>query len=175
MKIKIQNDHDAFTLGQLADLPNPRSLIELVGTFASLQVPPDDDLEVIIHKQMLADSYKSNPSVLGIKILAKTNELFQDSAGFGTPNAPLHVTVMLHRQRKPDTARRTTVTPSVKQVIKDWLALNLPPTEALDIPVSDIPAFFTTHPEQLTYQVKRETSTAIKIKRLKTKWLITRK
>lgn len=173
MQIKINNDADEFAILQLSGLNSARSLTSLLSTFAK-QVPSDEDLEVIISKSKLHDCYKSNPSILGINICNRLPD-FLDSSGYQTPQAPNHITIVLHRERKATHQRRSHPKPSFLRVIKEWLDLNLSKDKILSIPTEQIPGFLFTHPEQVTYKIKRETNTPIHILRLKTIWKISRR
>jgi hypothetical protein len=173
MNIHLNSDADEFALMQLAGLSHVRSTIQLLSAYANAHAPEDEDFECIIAKQRLAACYTYNPTLLAVKI--KCNTQFLDCSGFQTPDAPGYVTILLLRSYKLATQRKGRSKPNVKSLIRDWLNLNLPTPSHLDIPLSCISPFFLTHPEQVTYQIKRELSTPIKIKRFKTKWQITRR
>lgn len=173
MKIRLNSDADEFALMQLANLSHVRSTIQLLSAYANAHAPEDEDFECIIAKERLAACYTYNPTLLAAKIKANTS--FLDYSGFQTPDAPGHITILLLRSYKLATQRKGRSKPNVKSLIRDWLNLNLPSDQRLDIPHIAISPFFLTHPEQVTYQIKRELSVPIKIKRLKTKWVISRR
>lgn len=130
-------------------------------------------MEITIKRDQLPQSYRANPSLFGIHLRSKTE--FADSSGCQTPHKPDHITIWLHAVRKAQNERYTQAQPSLKRVVKAWLNLNAPKTNKLHIKIEGIPPFFFSHPEQLIYQIKRETQTPIKIIKLKTKWIIARK
>lgn len=162
-------------IATIASLQDYRSLMELIAEYAKLRCSDDEDLEITIAKSLLPDSYKSNPSMMALKIRERSGlEEFLDSAGNQCPESNLHVILTLMRAKKKN-GRYTQAKASVKQVIKDWLDLNEPKWKKLFIPLADIPVFISTHPEQLTYAIKREKQVPIKITRKSTQWIITRK
>lgn len=181
MQLKINNAADEFAISQVAGLQNYKSIAALVAAYADVYSNSngnnDEEFEIIIAKELLPDSYKNNATALALKILSKINDShWKDASGYATPTQEsTHVTIKILRDRKPDNARRTNAKPSIKAIIKEWLALNKPKSIRLTLKVRDVPPFYLSHSEQLTYQIKRETSKKIKILRLDKTWIISRK
>lgn len=175
MKVKLNTDADTYAMSVVASLQNYRSIAALLAAYADVKCPSDENFTAMVRKSLLPASYRSNPSALALAMLGLSTDDFEDSAGYQTPSKSSHVTVRLLRDGKPDHARRTNAKPSIKQTIKEWLELNLDSDEVLHFPIADIPRFLYTHPEQLTYQIKRESGTPIRIIRSATLWTITRK
>lgn len=174
MRIKINNDTDLHALAQIAGLQNPRSTLGVIAAYACHQSNDEEEnFEAEVHKDMLPPTYQANPSLLALQLRAKTN--YVDSSGHQTPGRSTYVTIKLLCERKPAFARYTMAQPSIKRTIKNWLHLNLRKSKKLKIEIEGIPPFFFSHPEQLKYQIKRETQTPIKITQLKKNWLISRK
>lgn len=173
MKIKLRNASDLVAVQTVVGSPDA-SLTIAIAMMANSALD-NENFEVIIDKALLPDTYKSNPTALASKIQAKAYEQFPDFGGWQTPDTDgKFVTIVLMRERKPDAARRSHPQPSAKHLIKEWLTLDLPRLTLLDVPIDIIPPFFRTHPEQLSYQIKRETLTAITIRRYTKKWTIQR-
>lgn len=172
MNLKLANDKDVAALQTVTGC-HTGVISTLLATYASEQ-SDEEDFTAHINRMLVTASYRSNPSVLALTTMNKTQG-FADCSGYQTPNADEYITIVLHRCKKPDHARKSTPKASAKQVIKGWLALNLPRLETLDIPIESIPKFLLTHSEQLTYQIHRETNVRITIKKFKTKWQIQRK
>lgn len=172
MNIKVNNDADRYALASVASLQNSRSLVAILAEYINAQ--GDEPTTVTIKRNQLPSSYKSNPSLFALRLLAKCPQ-FADSSGYSTPMSPEHVTVKLLRDRKPDNARYTQAIPSLKRVIKNWINLNEKKSKKLRIPIEGIPPFFFSHPEQLTYQLRKETQTPIKIIKLNKHWVFARK
>lgn len=167
---------DVFAAGQLAGLQNPRSIVAVIAEYIAEDTKPETpDVEITVAKNLLPDTYRGNPSLFANKVLSKLkSDQWQDCSGHQTPGKRSHVTIRLLRKPKPLHARRANIHPSIKQIVKDWLNLNLHKQRKLSVPIAAIPAFYMTHPEQLVYQIKRETNTPLKIKRLTNTWLIKR-
>ncbi len=178
MKITLNNDTDLHDANQVAGLQNSRSVTATIAGYINVVTQGQSihkDCEVTVHKVLLSNSYRGNPSLFGTKVLAALKGEWLDSSGWQTVGKRTHITIKLLRQAKPEHARRAFASPSIKQLIKQWLELNLPNSRKLTIPIAGIPAFYTTHPEQLTYAIKREMGTPIRIKRAKTIWIFARK
>lgn len=177
MKLKLNNDADRFAWEQVAGLQNSRSLTTTIAEYIRTRAIFNDDesCEVTVAKALLPDSYKGNPSLMAVKLLQKLDGEWMDSSGYQTPGKRTHVTLVMLRNAKPSHSRRAHASPSVKQVIKEWLELNEPRSSRLRIPIASVPPFYFSHPEQLKYQIKQETETPIKIIRLSKSWLIARK
>lgn len=174
MKIRINNAADEMIVAELAGLQDHRSLAALIAAYAETRCPEEEDFTADIAKAMLTDSYRSNPATLARNVLAKLlSHGFEDSSGYQTPARSTHVTIKILRERKPVSRRYTHGTPTAKQLIKEWLPLTDEPSLKLEKEL--IPPFLSTHPEQLSFQIKRETSTPIRILRTETHWIITRK
>lgn len=155
-------------------MQNSRSLTATIAALIQAKCQPESDAEITIAKSLLSDSYRGNPCLLASKVLDKLDpELWKDSAGYQTPKIRTHVTIKLFRKEKLE--RRISVTPSIKQLIKRWLYLNLPKFKRLRIPIEGIPKFYFAHPEQLVYNIKLETETPIKIIKAQKCWMIARK
>lgn len=170
MKTRLASDADQLAMLQVCGLSSTRSPAALLAALSHVCMP-EENFEVIIAKDRLASTFRANPSLLAKRILEKCYD-FNDSAGFYTPGAGKFVTIILFRERRPPTQRRYHPHPSVLQVIKNWH--NDPQAvKVLEIPIEEIPAFYLTHSEQLTYKIWRETNTRINIKKLKFLWKIT--
>lgn len=174
MILKVNNEADKHALAQVASLQNPRSLQAIIAEYILAFAVEGEDVTVHIHRDLLPDSYKRNPSLFGIHMLSKC-EGFEDSSGHATAQRSTHVTIKILRQRKPDNMRYAQSKPSIKRTIKNWLNLNDKRSKRLKIPIAGIPPFYFSHAEQLRYQIKQETQTPIKIIRLKKNWIIARK
>jgi len=170
MKTKLSNDADEFAMLQICGLSAVRSPAALLSALSHV-CSPTEDFECIIAKNRLAPTFRANPSLLAKRILEKAGDGFEDSAGFYTPGAPKYVTVLLMRQRRAAHQRRYHPSPSVLQLIKQWLDDPRHDPE-LVIPVEEIPRFYFTHPEQLTYKIYKETDTRITIIKQKSQWKI---
>lgn len=169
MKLSLNNEADVF-----ASLQNTRSITTGIAELLLEDADDTGDVTVEVAKSLLPDSYKGNPSLFASKVLEKLNGQWEDSSGYQTPNKRTHVTIKILRHAKPSHARRANPLPSVKQIIKQWLDLNLPDIRKLRIPIAAIPPSYLSHPEQLTYAIKRETETPIRIHRAKASWFIKR-
>jgi hypothetical protein len=170
LKLQLTSEKDKLAMLQVLkweDAEKEPLPAQLIATIGNYHVPADQDFEVIIAKSMIPRSYGYNPSLFAHNVLSRM-EGFTDSAGAECPDTKF-IKVIFYRQEKPMVKYSTKV--SIKQRIRDWLK-----TEELflDIDVKDITPAYKTRPEQLTYQIRRETETKIKIRRLKTKWVITR-
>jgi len=162
-------------MGILAGLQNPRSIPALLAAYIIEAIYPDStEIAFTIAKDLLPDTYKGNPSLFAAKVLEKLAGEWLDSSGFQTPHKRTHVTIVLFRKAKPSHARRAHPAPSLKQTVKLWLDLNLHKARKLRIPLIGVPPFYASHPEQLTYAIKKETKTPIRIRRMKTSWMISR-
>lgn len=173
MQLKILNSADEYAASLVAGLQNSRGFAQIIAEH-SQRCDKEDDFTCIIAKQLLPASYRGNPSILAIKALAKVDD-FQDASGYQTPQDQATITIIFYRKCKEAQHRRTNPFPSVTAIIKEWLQLNLPKSKRLTVPLLSIPPHFSTHPEQLTYRIKIETQTPIKITKLSKSWLISRK
>ncbi len=171
MKVKLSTEADEIAFKHITGLQSPRSLAALIAALAR-RCDPNEDFECIIQRDRLQDSYRSNPSLFAQKIKDKTD--FVDASGYQTPDRENHISILLFREKKAAAKRRFHPVASVKQQIKDWLDLNEPRDKFFTVKLPDIPAFYFTHPEQLSYQIKRE-SCPIRIVRMKNHWRIFRK
>lgn len=175
MKLKLNNEADIFACSEIAGLQNSQSIVTLLAEYANSQCGEDEVFTASIDKELLADSYKSNPSLLAGKVLVRLQRgegNWQSCSGHLTSDT--HVTVRLSQQPKQKYVR-VSARPSVKQTIKDWLSLNEPKHKKLKLPISILPAWYLSHPEQLTYTIRQETNTPIKIIKLTNSWIISRK
>lgn len=126
-----------------------------------------DTIEIEISKQLLSATYGYNPSLFAKKI--KSHLLsFQYASGHQTANPDNIIIVLYRNQDKP--ARRYLDNNSLKHQIKKAMTEGL----ILEVPLDEIPPSYRCRPEQLRYQLKRESGILIKIKKLKTKWVITK-
>lgn len=167
MKVKIATDEDESAIKAITGLSQPRSIISLLSALAA-KVDQFDDFECIIKSERLPSSYRSNPSVLAGKVLPSTT--FVDCAGYLTPSSEGYITIMLFRTKK--NSSRYNPAPRCADIIKAWLEQAPQAKEVLRMELSDIPSFYRTHPEQLTYKIHRETSQRIKINRFIRHWNI---
>lgn len=175
MKLKLESPKDEAAILQACNLATaPAIFSTFIADVATCLTLPQTDFEITILKTLLPVSYRSNPSLFASRCLEKA-EGFRAAAGFYTAGLNTHITIRLLRREKDPYERRTSVTPTIKPLIKKWLALNLPRLETLSLPIETIPPFLKTHPEQLSYQIYRETNNRISIKRHKTKWTIQRR
>lgn len=173
MKLTIANSKDIEAIATVCNIYSYKNINHLVRTYANSQVPKEEDLEVTVSKDLLPATYRYNPSLLAQKIQVNISDQFQSCSGSTSANGG-NISIILRRESKKP-FQRYHPNPSVKQMIKEWIDLNLPDDQSLELPLSIIPQFYSTHPEQLVYQIKQETQTPIKIKRFKTVWKITRK
>lgn len=175
MKLRLSNDTDVQAAATVAGLQHWKSIAHILGEY-SLLCPLDEDFEATISKELLrapSPSYISNPATLALHVFAKVGITFEDCAGYQTPTNTHTITIVMHRSPKP--SRRTNPKTTVKSLIKEFLNLNHDTNMVIEIPIQLIPAFILTHPEQLTYAIKRETGTPISIQRTTTNWTISRK
>lgn len=177
MKLKLNNEADVYAATEIAGLQKTiNSIVAILAGYATETCPEEDSsFSATIDKELLADSYRSNPSLLAAKVLVQ----LQRNGGewescSGHLISPTHIRVQMSKQPKL-THVRNTVRLSVKGTIKDWLRLNEPKYKKLKLPISVLPAWYVSHPEQLTYMIKQETGTPIKITKLTAHWLISRK
>lgn len=168
MKLKLNNDADVHAITQIASLQNCRSIASIIGNYAQM-CPDDEDFTVEINKELLTATYRANPSLFASRVNAIA--AFATMSGHQHPTNPAIISIKLYRQEKTQTPRGT----SIKAVTKQWLNSTQTRQHRLSVPITAIPPFFQTHPEQFTYQIKCETQTKIKILKLKKSWLISRK
>lgn len=175
MQVKILTTKDAAAIAEIAGLQDYRSVARLVASYIEYQ-PPNSDVTVTISKEMLPDTYKRNPSLLGIYLLSKLSPFFQDSAGAQDHSSEgKNIVIQLFQERKPFNGRWTHAKASAKQLIKEWLELELPPNSKLKIPIDAIAKTYHFYPAQLLHQIYKETNIRIKFTILTKSWLITRK
>lgn len=167
MKVKLATVADEEAFKAITGLSNPRSTVALIGAMAA-KTDPFEDFECIVKSSLLKDSYRSNPSLLAIKIREKTT--FVDCAGYQTPHSDGYITIILFREKK--NSSRYNPSPGCAQQIKAWLDQAPDPKDLLKVPTSEVPGFYLTHPEQLAYKIHRETGTRIKITRFVRHWNI---
>lgn len=175
MNLVLRSGADVEAIATITSLQNYRSIAQLVAAYIETQELPDyaeNVFRVSIHNTLLTDSYITNPTALASKVRSKLNQ--EDWKGCGAYSQKGFIVLELRRENKLKD-KRTTAKASVKKVIKEWLTLDLPQSRKLQISLTDIPPFLSVHPEQLTYQIKRETATQIKIIKLSKSWLIQRK
>lgn len=175
MKIQIETQQDIITVLQAAnfntsDSEEYKSLAWVLASFASLQVPDNQDFECVINTALVKPSHRSNPSAYSLQIAAKTDGRFLSSSGHATDSN--HITILLMRADDKSTTHKVKF--CALNEIKRWLSSSSQIDE-LSIETSSITRAYLTRPEQLSYKIKRETGQKIKIKRLKTIWKITRK
>lgn len=175
MQIKLLKNKDALALAEIAGLQDYRSLAGLIVAYIKYQ-PPDTDTVITISKSLLSSTYCSNPSMLGICLLNRLRDIFNDSSGTQDHQSEdKRIIVTLLRERKPFNGRWTHAKPTAKQTIKEWLALNLPVTAKLKIPIAAIAKTYQIYPAQLLHQIFLETGIRIQQLTLTKSWLITRK
>lgn len=164
MLTRINNDADEFATLQAIDLEPPCSYPKLISTLTKL-CPEDEDLEIIIHKALLPSSYRGNPTMLAKNTHAKLDpDSFQSFGGYTLSNTHIGIRIM----RAVKTGRHNVIPEdmqSVPQQILKWLE-RVPETE-LDIPMSNVPDYIKHRPEQLVYNIKRQTDKKIQIKKFK--------
>jgi hypothetical protein len=173
MHISILTNKDIEAISVVSGVFSYKNMHSLIREYAKTNVPKGEDLEVTVSNEFLPATYTYNPSLLGQKVQCQVSDQFKSSAG-SILNGEGKIKVLLFRDMKQRYERHHE-NPSVKQLIKEWLDLNLPSEEHLELPVQIIPRNYVARPEQLTYQIKCETGTPIKIQRLKTIWKVTRK
>jgi len=168
MKIKLKTYADQCTMQKAVGAPDSCSIAKLIALTAENICPAQQDFICIIAKPMIAASYQSNPSLLSSKIRSFAPS-FEDNSG-SISSAGNCIEITLYRTaRNRSEPWQARVRGSLKQRIKDVVVRD---KDILEIPVEDVPPFLRTHPEQLSYQIHRETAERIKINRTPTHWTI---
>ncbi len=134
-------------------------------------IKPTDLLEIHIKKSLLPISYTYNPSLLA-KQIKSHNILFRDAAGQQSEkDGYIKITIYrTPRQLQNNTpVSRVYAGSFIGSIIKQ-----IQEGHILLIPINEIPDGWRRRPEQLTYNVKRNTDghTQITIKQLKSTWRI---
>ena len=176
MKLKLNNEEDFAAAAEIAGLQNGEGIIALLAGYAYTQSSGSDEpFTATINKSLLADSYRSNPSLLAAKVLMRLQRddgEWESCSGHLTSST--HISIRLSMQAK-DRNVRTLFRASAKGTIKEWLELDEPRFKRLTMPIKAIPDWYKSHPEQLKYTIKQETGKTIKITKLTKSWLISRK
>lgn len=170
MIIKLLNAKDKETLEKVALLQNQdATLTKLLSTVAEATCPTGEDFSCKIAKAMLVHSYQYNPSLMASKVRSLSPS-FQDAGGRVDPDAPSsQIIITLYRTWRDRTQPyQERARNSLKQRVKNAIQQGY----IISVPISEIPPFYLSHSEQLTYQIKRETGNKIKITKLKSSWKI---
>lgn len=168
MNTRLINHTDLLALQKIAllqDVP----VVRLLAHVAEQVCPAKQDFTCKVAKQFLPPSYQFNPSLFAQKIKSLAPS-FEDAGGGKDPDAPqANILITLYREyRDRSTSYQTRSKNSLKQKVKEAIAQGY----ILTVPHSEIPPFTLTHPEQLTYAIKKETGNRIKITKLKSSWKI---
>lgn len=152
-------------------------IVNVVAGYILAQDPGNDlTCIVTISKNLIAGSYKGNPSLLATKVLAR---LKRDNSEWESCSGHLfsdtQIAIRLSKETKQRVRIEGNVRPSVKGTIKNWVSLCETKSSRLKIPIAIIPAWYVSHPEQLIYSIKQETGVALKIVKLTGSWLFSRK
>lgn len=175
MKLTLNNEADVFAVGELAGLQNGGGIVLLLAAYAAAEGDGETEFIATINRELLGDTYRGNPSLLAAKVLVRLQCRDGDwESCSGHLTSETHVSVRLSKMPKQRYVR-SYARPSVKGTIKEWIDLKLHKSKRLKLPISTIPAWYMSHPEQLTYTIKQETQVAIKITKLTGSWLISRR
>lgn len=171
MTLTITTTDDQLAILQVINqLDNRFSWAKHLAMYAE-HIKPTDSLTIHIRKSLLPNSYTYNPSLLA-KQIKSHNILFRDASGQQSDKEG-YIKITIYRnprqlQSGVPVSRvyaGSFIGSIIKQIQEGHIVL---------IPIDEIPDGWRRRPEQLTYNVKRNTDghTQIKIKQLKTSWRI---
>lgn len=163
MLTRLDNEADIFATLQAVDQEPPCSLPKLIALVARL-CPEDEDFEIIIRKNLVADSYKFNPTMLSKNVHAKISDDFPAHGAYTLSST--HIGLKFLRSEKKG---KRHIVPldrqSVMQRVLSWLDSDK--DQPLTLPIENIPDSMLARPECFVYQVHRATDERIKFRRLK--------
>lgn len=164
MITKLDNEADVFATLQALDLPPETRMPRLIAA-AALLCPLDEDFEILIHRLLLSDSYRINPSMM-----ARNAFMRLEFADYMTYTVNQHVGFKFLREAKPRYLVQPQDTMSMMARTRLWLDSDK--EQPLEIPIAAIPHSIQQRPEQFVYSIKR-LGYAIKITRFKSFYRIT--
>lgn len=168
--LTITTEAEQLAILQILNVTDtPFSFTKHLAAYAD-RLKPIDKIEVNLSKSLLPFSYHYNPSLLAAKIKSHTLLFRSVSGQQSEKNGYIRITLYSQpREQVNNPAPRPYAHSFIGSIIRQ-----IQEGKIILIPIKEIPDGWRRRPEQLTYNVKRNTDghTQINIKQLKSSWRI---